>query len=320
MKRLSYTLIDIVVLAVVASLCGCAFTSPLKGGKATISKGPAGVIEQTVVQSDSPSQASRQDQETVKTRSYTVPAGSRLEETTMHKGASGLPVTSMHAIDISAPMPVVEREESRAKAELGAAQKDTAREIGAKLASLKGVVWIGVALFIFGVASLFYPPLKLIIGSVTTSVAVNRTVREYTEQHYLLAVTAYLSRAANKGAIGRQMADWRHSLDQKWATLRFGEVKVEIRGEQHVFEIQVCLNGLDPKAVRAELYADGVNGGGPVRQEMKFVRQLADAAGNYAYSAAVSAVRPATDYTARLIPNFEGVAIPLEDTRILWQR
>jgi hypothetical protein len=55
---------------------------------------------------------------------------------------------------------------------LGAAQKDTARELSAKLASLKGIVWVGVAMFLFGLASMFYPPLKLIIGSVTTSVAI----------------------------------------------------------------------------------------------------------------------------------------------------
>jgi hypothetical protein len=67
---------------------------------------------------------------------------------------------------------VVEHEETRAKTELGAAQKDTARELSAKLASLKGIVWVGVVLFLFGLATLFYPPLKLIIGSVTTSVAI----------------------------------------------------------------------------------------------------------------------------------------------------
>ena len=57
-------------------------------------------------------------------------------------------------------MPVVEHEETRAKTELGAAQKDTARELSAKLASLKGIVWVGVALFLFGLATLFYPPLQ----------------------------------------------------------------------------------------------------------------------------------------------------------------
>ena len=68
-------------------------------------------------------------------------------------------------------MPVVEREESRAGTELGASQKDTARELGAKLSSLKGIVWVGVGLFVFGLASLVYPSLKVIIGSVTTSAA-----------------------------------------------------------------------------------------------------------------------------------------------------
>jgi glycogen phosphorylase len=36
-----------------------------------------------------------------------------------------------------------------------------------------------------------------------------------------------------------------------------------------VFEVEVFLNDLDPNAVRVELYADGINGGDPVRQEMK---------------------------------------------------
>ena len=54
---------------------------------------------------------------------------------------------------------------------MGAAQKDTARELGAKLSSLKGIVWVGVGLFVFGLASLVYPPLKVVIGSVTTSAA-----------------------------------------------------------------------------------------------------------------------------------------------------
>jgi hypothetical protein len=58
----------------------------------------------------------------------------------------------------------------RVETHIGAAQKDTAREMAAKLSSLKGVVWIGVLVFLFGAASLFYPPLKLIVGSTTTSI------------------------------------------------------------------------------------------------------------------------------------------------------
>ena len=59
---------------------GCTGIRPLKGGRAVTTHKPAGVIEQTLVQGENPSQASKQDQESVKVRSYTVPAGSRVEQ------------------------------------------------------------------------------------------------------------------------------------------------------------------------------------------------------------------------------------------------
>ena len=149
---------------------GCA-SKPLKGGRAVTSPRPAGGVEQTIVQGENPAQVTKQDQETVRVRSYTLPAGSRIEEARVERSVAAAPVTNVQSVIVSAPMPVQEREETRAKTELGAAQKDTAREVGAKLASLRGVVWVGLGLFLFGLATLFYPPLKLIIGSVTTSAA-----------------------------------------------------------------------------------------------------------------------------------------------------
>ena len=152
------------------SLCGCSL-APLKGGRASTVYG-AGRVEQNVIQSDNPAAVSRQDQETVRVKTYTLPAGSRLEETRTLASGQGERVTNITATVLSAAMPVTEREEVRAKSELGAAQKDTAREIGAKLASLKGLVWVGVVLFLAGLATLFYPPLRAIVGSVTTSAAI----------------------------------------------------------------------------------------------------------------------------------------------------
>ena len=158
------------------------------------------------------------------------------------------------------------------------------------------------------------------MARLTPLFSTNRAVREYTEQHYLPAAAAYLARAADKGASGVQLVDWRHALNQKWSALRFGEVKNETDGEQHVFEVQAYLDDLDPEAVQVELYADGVSGGAPERVQMKRVRQLVGALNGYAYRAGVPAARPATDYTARVIPQRDGVAIPLEEARILWQR
>jgi starch phosphorylase len=158
------------------------------------------------------------------------------------------------------------------------------------------------------------------MAQLTPRFCANRTVCEYTEQHYLPAASAYLERAADKGEAGVQAINWRHALEQKWAALRFGEVKVETNGEQHVFEVQMYLDDLDPESVQVELYANGVNGAPAVRVQMKRVRQLVGAINGYAYRAEVSAARPASDYTARLMPHRDGVSVPLEDAHILWQR
>ena len=72
--------------------------------------------------------------------------------------------------------------------------------------------------------------------------------------------------------------------------------------------------------MRVELYADGINGGSPVRQKMTLLHPMADESGSYIYSATVAGTRAPTDYTARVIPECNRVAVPLEDSRILWQR
>jgi len=159
------------LLLMVLLLSGCAM-APLKGGKASTVSKPTQGIEQSVVQGDNPAAVSKQDQETVRTKSYTVPAGSRMVETRVVTDGAGAPFTNSQVLLVSAPMAVTEHEATRATTELGAAQKDTARELSAKLASLKGIVWIGVVVFLFGLATMFYPPLKLIIGSITTSAAI----------------------------------------------------------------------------------------------------------------------------------------------------
>ncbi len=170
-----------------------------------------------------------------------------------------------------------------------------------------------------GIPTAWVSRMRESMARLTPRFSANRTVREYTGEHYLPAATAYRLRVANSGAAGRQIVDWQRSLEQNWAALHFGEMKVETRGEQHIFEVQLCLNGLDPEAVRVELYADGANGAPLIQQEMQRVDQLAAATGCHVYSTAVSASRPPIDYTARVIPYHPGVATPLEEGRILWQ-
>ena len=158
------------------------------------------------------------------------------------------------------------------------------------------------------------------MAQLTPEYSSNRTVREYTEQLYLPAATAYHLRSANKGAIGSQIIDWRQTMEQKWNTLHFGEIKVATQKNQHVFEVQVYLNDLEPDALRVELYAEGHMDTVPERVEMKRLHSIIGTSGGFVFGGAVSAVRPSADYTARLIPQCLAVGVPLEYSRILWQK
>ena len=82
-----------------------------------------------------------------------------------------------------------------------------------------------------GIPTAWVKRMRESMARLTPRFSANRTVREYTEQHYLPAAATYRERAADKGAVGRQMVNWQHTLKEKWATLRFGEVKVETNGE-----------------------------------------------------------------------------------------
>ena len=171
-----------------------------------------------------------------------------------------------------------------------------------------------------GIPSAWLARMRNSMASLTPRFSADRTVREYTGQHYLPRAAAYRERAAERGAGGRRIVDWWHAMENAWPALRFGAMKVETNAEQHTFEVQVYLNDLDPDAVRVELYADGVDGEAPIRQEMRRLRQFDGGSGGYDYSARVPAARPDTDYTARVVPHDYGVAVPLEAARILWQR
>lgn len=171
-----------------------------------------------------------------------------------------------------------------------------------------------------GIPSAWVARMRESMARLTPHFSTNRAVCEYTEQHYLPAASAYLERAADKGTSGVALVNRRHDLEQKWSALHFGEVKLESTGAQHVFEVQLYLDELDPAAVRVELFAEGLNGAAAERVEMQCVRQLVGAINGYAYRAEVPATRPALDYTARLIANGKGLAVPLEDAHILWQR
>jgi starch phosphorylase len=158
------------------------------------------------------------------------------------------------------------------------------------------------------------------LAQLTPRFSADRTVRDYTETHYLPAANNYLKRAAGKGAQAKIIRNQLEDLKQKWDAIRFGDVKVETYAEQLNFEVQVFLNDLDPDVVQVELFADSISGETPFIKKLSLLEKAENSDNAYLYSASVASTRPALDFTARVIPYLPGVALPLEFSSIIWQR
>jgi starch phosphorylase len=157
------------------------------------------------------------------------------------------------------------------------------------------------------------------MARLTPMFSANRTVREYTEGYYLPAAAAYRRRAADKGALGKQIVAWREELATRWHNLHFGKLEVSSAGDRHRFTLQVYLDELDPDAVQVQLYAQPLDNQPAIVQTLTRGRALAGAINGFVYSGEVPGARPVEHYTARIVPYHPAAAVPLEANQILWR-
>jgi hypothetical protein len=168
----------LLLCSTLAFVIGCAAARPLRPGAATIKSAAPSTGAQfasELKQPENPAQSAAQNFERTTETALPLPAGTKIEERTItqdERKPDAPPATVERVITLTKPTVQTTRTVEKAGTTIGAAQKDTARELGAKLANLKGIVWVGVLMFLFGIATLAYPPLRAIIGSVTTSVAI----------------------------------------------------------------------------------------------------------------------------------------------------
>jgi starch phosphorylase len=80
----------------------------------------------------------------------------------------------------------------------------------------------------------------------------------------------------------------------------------------------VYLDELDPKAVQVQLYAEPQGNGESEFHVMELAETLAGARNGHLCRARIPARRPVEHYTPRIIPYFDGAAVPLEAGQILW--
>ena len=158
------------------------------------------------------------------------------------------------------------------------------------------------------------------MARLTPEFSATRAIREYTEDHYLPAASGYRERAANDSALGVSLLQWQQDIARHWNTVRFGPLSIETHDGRHSFRVEVFPGDLKPDQLRVELYAEPLGKTGPDREAMTACKASAEVAGALIYCAEVSATRPASDYTPRIVPHHANASVPLEASQILWQR
>jgi starch phosphorylase len=171
-----------------------------------------------------------------------------------------------------------------------------------------------------GIPARWISKVRASMATLTPVFSTDRMVREYLERAYIPAAEAYESRQASGGAQARAIDAWREHLDRNWEGIRFGTETIQESPEGHRIECAVWLGEIAPEDVRVEIYAAPPEKGVSFRKTMDRVKTLAGARNGYIYGVTVPADRPVGDYTLRVVPYHEGVKVPLEYGRVLWQR
>jgi starch phosphorylase len=158
------------------------------------------------------------------------------------------------------------------------------------------------------------------MARLTPEFSATRAICEYTESHYLPAASRYRDRAVDNGAVGSSLLQWKQDLERYWSTVRFVSIRINTHDGQHFFQVGVAPGSLTPDHFRVDLYADTAHEKSAPFQVMNASGPCADKPGAFTYSAQVSATRPASNYTARIVPYHPNALVPLEAEQIVWQR
>lgn len=160
--------------------------------------------------------------------------------------------------------------------------------------------------------------IKHSMAKLTPEFSASRTVMEYTEKYYVPAAQA-LQRRLSEDA-GNELTAFHEHLKQGWRNISVDEVHVEANEHGHRFTAAIRLSPLDPQQVQVELFAEGINSPMPTRILMEPQSSGTGHNGIFLYQAEVDGSRNLADYTIRVIPHHEHLAVPLEANMIYWQR
>jgi starch phosphorylase len=147
-----------------------------------------------------------------------------------------------------------------------------------------------------------------------------RMLQQYIETAYMPSATSYRRRTAGAVVVAQTLERWARHLLQYWTDIRFGEIRENRGSGRFTLSVSVFLGKITPEEVHVELYADPENADTAFVQQMNPIEPIAGHVNAFIYSTTVETVRPAWNFTPRVVPFHPDARVPIELPLIAWQR
>lgn len=109
------------------------------------------------------------------------------------------------------------------------------------------------------------------------------------------------------------------SLRRNWPEVHVGASTFSLQIDGSDVSVAIYLGQAASKDIRVEAYAQSIGCGDEVIA-LSHGGMIPGATSGFVYVGRISGVRPAEDYTVRVVPSHPGVRVPAETTLIHWQR
>ncbi len=166
------------------------------------------------------------------------------------------------------------------------------------------------------------------LAGLTPRFSSHRMVRDYLNDFYMPAAARHSALAADGCAAARRLATWKHSLPERFASLRVDQIRVEgMKGTMLDCDRPLTVTagivpgGMTPEELCVQLViGPSENGDFPERPDvvnLEPVRRTGD--GRLIYAGSYVPVRPGSHaYGVRVMPVIEELGSPLETRLIVW--
>lgn len=158
------------------------------------------------------------------------------------------------------------------------------------------------------------------MAQLTPQFSANRAVRQYTQQYYLPAAKAFIERSKNKGELAKNILRIKDNLKKNWWKLRFGEVKIELKQNNYIFDVRLYIDDIDSADLSVEIYADSLGNLPLIRQKLQDNGPTEGDPKTHIFKGSVPADRPCFHLTPRVVSKQINLVVPLEIDLILWQK